>query len=153
MFSIPSCRPKKCLQYVLKICWDDEEIFITWRITYKRQDVDHCTPSTSALGMSTSGAREASIRAFPRMRLSDNLPKSWKKCVFSSWLRHFPWISFLMPSKMRKPLYIGKMRRSEISFITLPVIVWQVLVGGTNERQNGHKLTIISFFYFFDFLP
>ena len=52
---------------------------------------------------------------------------------------------------MRKPLYIGKMRRSEISFITLPVIVWQVLVGGTNERQNGHKLTIPSFFYFFDF--
>ena len=58
-----------------------------------------------------------------------------------------------MPSKMRKPLYIGKMRRSEISFITLPVIVWQVLVGGTNERQNGHKLTIPSFFYFLDFLP
>ena len=45
------------------------------------------------------------------------------------------------------------MRRSEISFITLPVIVWQVLVGGTNERQNGHKLTIPTFFYFLDFLP
>ena len=61
--------------------------------------------------------------------------------------------SFINYLFKNKPLYIGKMRRSEISFITLPVIVWQVLVGGTNERQNGHKLTIISFFYFFDFLP
>ena len=55
---------------------------IEWRTEWKTDityfcQKSHSTPSTSGRGKSASWRRVESIMAFARMRVSDNLPKSW----------------------------------------------------------------------------
>ena len=83
----------------------------------KMQNFIHSTPSTSGGGMPSSWCREESIKALPRMRLSDSLPNSW-----------------LVASPSSEPLLLAKAEARSFTCATAPE--WKP---PSVSKANGRK--------------
>ena len=88
--------------------------------------------------MSTSGAREASIRALPRIRLRDNLPKSWPVASLSS-----------------EPLLLASADAS--CFTCLMAVVSKPprvsMAKGMNTRPSARQASAVSLFFLAQAFP